>query len=233
MLLTILRKNADNLINICTEEIEFGKTHRNPNNNKQKERKKGCHVAIRTLDGREGEVIGLGGGSIFALLLLVLLLFPFSFAAVGGESFFLFVLLLFSRIYAKGEAPKEGEGEEGGRVLWGRRREFVTTPPPPLFSLFQREGKEEENPPYLQVERGGKGWVAKESRFMGREKEEGGRGGQNLLHGILKTGDKLLLLKLSEIFRGKRKNPLLAGSKRKKNLFWLFSLRKQGGGGAQ
>ena len=112
MLLTILRKNADNLINICTEEIEFGKTHRNPNNNKQKERKKGCHVAIRTWDGRGGEVIGLGGGSIFALLLLLLL--PFSFAAVGGESFFLFVLLLFSRIYAKGgRPPRRGRRRKG------------------------------------------------------------------------------------------------------------------------
>ena len=196
---------------------------RNPNNNKQKERKKGCHVAIRTWDGRGGEVIGLGGGSIFALLLLLLLLFPFSFAAVGGESFFLFVLLLFSRIYAKGgEAPKEGEEEEG---CFGGGRGSLSRLLLHLFFPFFKEKKKKKK--ILLISRsseGGEGWVAKESRFMGREKEEEG---QNLLHGILKTGDKLLLLKLSEIFRGKRKNPLLAGSKQKKNLFWLFSPAKK------
>ncbi len=151
--------------------------------------------------------------------------FPFSFAAVGGESFFLFVLLLFSRIYAKGGRPprrrrrrrKGALGEEEGVCHDSSSTSFFP------FSKRRKRRRKILLPLISRSSEEEKGWVAKESRFMGREKEEGG---QNLLHGILKTGDKLLLLKLSEIFRGKRKNPLLAGSKRKKYLFWLFSLRK-------
>ncbi len=129
-----------------------------------------------------------------------------------SSSLFSFSFPVYTR---RGEAPKEGEEEEG---CFGGGRGSLSRLLLHLFFPFFKEKKKKKK--ILLISRsseGGEGWVAKESRFMGREKEEEG---QNLLHGILKTGDKLLLLKLSEIFRGKRKNPLLAGSKQKKNLFW-------------
>ncbi len=179
MLLTILSKNKDNLINICTEEIEFGKTHlyrRNPNNNKQKERKKGCHVAIRTWDGRGGgEVIGLGGGSIFALLLL-LLLFPLFFRGGRRRKFLpLCSPSLFPYIREGGEAPKEEEEEEEG-CFGGGGGSLSRLLLHLFFPFFKEKKKKKKNSPspYLQVERGGKRMGGEGKSVYGKRKGGGG-----------------------------------------------------------